>query len=310
MSNDHSSVRIAVGPVGHPWHGGAVDAVRRGGATIAEIAEAEALIWLGLSEDDLGAVLHSGIRWVQLGSAGVEVWINRGEIDGQRVFTSARGAYSQAVGEHTVALIFTAARRLHVCARARSWDAQAGEGRLLRGSTVGIIGTGGIGTEVIRYLTPFEVRFLAVTRSGRDIPGAESLPASRMDEVWPQVDYLVISAPATVETAGLIGRRELAAMPNHAWIVNVARGLLVDTEALVEALRDGSIGGAALDVTDPEPLPDDHPLWDLPNVLITPHVANPTTGLRICLEERIEANVARFVRGEPLLGIVDLVAGY
>jgi phosphoglycerate dehydrogenase-like enzyme len=108
----------------------------------------------------------------------------------------------------------------------------------------------------------------------------------------------------------LIGARQLAAMQSHAWVVNVARGSLIDTDALVEALGAGSIGGAALDVTDPEPLPEGHPLWTEPRVLITPHAANPPDALIRRLAERVEENVARYVSGKDLAGVIDVEAGY
>jgi D-3-phosphoglycerate dehydrogenase len=108
----------------------------------------------------------------------------------------------------------------------------------------------------------------------------------------------------------LVGAAELRAMPEHAWIVNVARGSLIDTDALVEALHAGAIGGAALDVTDPEPLPDGHPLWSAPNALITPHVANPPSAMMRHLAERVRENVRRFAAGDELLAPIDPDAGY
>jgi phosphoglycerate dehydrogenase-like enzyme len=108
----------------------------------------------------------------------------------------------------------------------------------------------------------------------------------------------------------MIGARELDAMQSHAWVVNVARGSLIDTDALVEALAEGRIGGAALDVTDPEPLPDGHPLWTEPRALITPHTANPPEALARALAGRIEENVARYGAGEELIAVVDVEAGY
>lgn len=126
-------------------------------------------------------------------------------------------------------------------------------------------------------LTPFGARVLAITRSGTPIPGAaQTFTPDRLDDVLIESDVVVIGAPATADTRHLIGARELGLMRSHAWLINIARGSLIDSDALVEALRSGSIGGAGLDVTDPEPLPDGHPLWDAPNALITPHSANPS----------------------------------
>lgn len=302
---------IAVAPSDHLWSESVGAAVLRGGGNLVSVEEARGLIWLSKGEANITEVLHPGIEWVQLRAAGVEQWIANKEINDSRIFTSARGVYNQAVAEHVVALLFSACRRIATCARAQTWDPVRGAGGMLRGSTVGILGAGGVGEEVIRCLEPFGVRVIAVTRSGRDVPGAaNSLSASALDQFWPALDFLVISAPSTAETAAMVGAAALAALPRHAWVINVARGALLDTSALVAALKNEQIGGAALDVTDPEPLPDGHELWLLPNVIITPHVANPKSVHLARLEERIEENVRRFIAGEQLLGVVDLAAGY
>ena len=163
---------------------------------------------------------------------------------------------------------------------------------MLEGSTVAIVGAGGIGRVLIDMLAPHDVEVIAVTRSGRD----GTLPVDRIDEIWGSADHFVIAAPATDATKHIVGERELAAMKPHAWIVNIARGSLIDTDALVKALEEERIGGAALDVTDPEPLPDGHPLWDSPRALITPHVANPPSTMDRDLAKRVEENVRRFAR--------------
>ena len=143
------------------------------------------------------------------------------------------------------------------------------------------------------------------------MPGAaRSLRASDLDDLLTESDYVVLCAPLTPETEGLIGARELHLLGPTGSLVNIARGALVDTDALVSALRDGRLGGAFLDVTEPEPLPDGHPLWSEPRALITPHVANTRAQLEAALERRVEQNVARFRAGEPLLGMVDPAAGY
>lgn len=292
-------------------HAGAfLQAVERGGGRVVESPEeAEAIVWLGSDGSRLRELLHPGIRWVQLPSAGVETWVEQGLLDRERVFTSAAGAYSDTVAEHALALMLAGARRLHECARATEW--RAGWGRTLAGSTVVVLGAGGIGRALIRMLKPLGPRVFAVTRSGREVPDAdESRAADEMDRLWPEGDFFVIAAPATAATRHMIGAGELAAMKESSWVVNVARGSLIDTEALVEALAAGSIGGAALDVTDPEPLPDGHPLWREPRALITPHAANPPEALARNLGRRIEENVSRFRRGEDLIAPVDMEAGY
>lgn len=309
--NDEGKIGVAVAPEDHPWREGICNAVARGGGCVVALDEADALIWMAKGDAVLSDHLRPQMRWVQFRSAGVEHWIERGEIDEGRTFTSTRGAYARAVAEHAVALLLAASRRIHDAARVSRWEGSVLAGRLLAGSTVGIVGAGGVGQELVDLLQAFQVRIVAVTRSGRSIPGAdESLSATKLRAVLSDVDYLVVSAPATVMTTAMVGGAELEALPDHAWIINVARGSLIDTDALVDALANGTLGGAALDVTDPEPLPEDHPLWQLDNVLITPHVANPKSAQRPRLEAFIEENVHRFVTGRPLMGVVDLEIGY
>jgi phosphoglycerate dehydrogenase-like enzyme len=302
---------LAIAPPDHPWAEAMTAAAERSGAQIVPTDQAEGLIWLGKGGANLRDHINPRTRWVQLRAAGVEHWITTGEIDDDRTFTSARGAYAFSVAEHALALILAAAKRIHACARAQTWGAEGGEGSLLRGSTIGVIGAGGIGQQLIGYLQPFGVDIIAVTRSGRDVPGAtRSVSSAEFHAILPFLDYAVLLAPATADTAHLIGRAELASMKPGAWLINLARGSLVDTNALVEGLKAGEIAGAALDVTDPEPLPDGHALWSMEQVLITPHSANPGAGQKTLLAAHVAENVRRFAAGEELLAVVDLEAGY
>ena len=278
------------------------EAITAAGGQIGPLEEAAALVWLDSNPNSFPAALPDGVRWVQLPSAGVESWLGR--IDRERVWTSAAGAYGLPVAEHALALMLAGARRLPDCARADTWTKPPA--RPLDGSTVAIVGAGGIGRALIALLEPLDVEVLAVSRRGRD----GTLPASRLPEVLPVAHHVVIAAPATADTRHIIGAAELDAMRDDAWLVNVARGALVDTDALVAALASGSIAGAALDVTEPEPLPDGHPLWSEPRALITPHIANPDATLRRYLARHVQENVARFANGEPLLSQINLEAGY
>src|SRR4051794_14091202 len=220
------------------------DAVSAAGGRIGPLDEAEALVWLDSNPGAVPDTLPDGGRGVQLPSAGVEIWLDR--IDGKRAWTSAAGAYGLPVAEHALALMLAGTRRLADCARATTWTAPPAAP--LDGSTVAIVGAGGIGRALIGLLAPLDVRVIAVTRRGRD----GTLPADRLGEALPDAHHVVIAAPATPGTRHLIGAAELEAMRDDAWLVNVARGSLVDTGALVDALAGGAIAGAALDVTDPE----------------------------------------------------------
>jgi phosphoglycerate dehydrogenase-like enzyme len=292
------------------------EAVLRGGGEVVPAEEANAVVWYAHSVGPeqvslMRSLLRDPVRWVQIDSAGVEGWFAHGVVDDARVWTSAAGAYAVAVAEHVVALLLASTKRLAQCARAGRWNRDELEGVPLAGSTVGIVGAGGIGREAIKRLAPFDVRILALTRSGAPVPGADrSFGPDGLHELLTESDFVVLGAPLTPETRGLIGARELDLLGPAGVLVNVARGALVDTDAVVAALREGRLGGALLDVTDPEPLPDGHPLWSEPRALITPHVANTRAQLDVAFARRVEENVRRFRAGEELLGVMDPSAGY
>ena len=312
-----STVRIAVAPSGVEM---VARIVAEGGGKLVEPSQAEGLIWTDPGDPDgLRELLREcPARWVQLPFAGIESFFAAGVIDPDRTWTCAKGIYGPATAEHALALMLMAARRLHVHAVATSWasEARVGSGfgvaeRRLAGATVLIVGTGGIGRSLAGMLRPLGPRVLASNRSGSSLRGAErTVPADGLADVLPEADFVVLAAALTPETRHMIDARHLEAMKPGAWLVNVARGGLVDTDALVEALQTGSIGGAALDVTDPEPLPDEHPLWELPNVVVTPHVANTWDMAVPELAGLVGRNVRRFAAGDQLEGVVDPSAGY
>jgi phosphoglycerate dehydrogenase-like enzyme len=296
---------IHVGPGEQPE---LAHAVETAGGSVVSLGQADGVVWAGTKPDSLPDLPRS-VRWVQLPSAGVEPWMERISATPQVTFTSAAGAYAPQVAEHALALLLAGVRGIVASARQRTWEIPAHD--TLAGATVAIIGAGGIGRALIAQLAPHAVEIVAITRRGHDVPGAtRTLPADRIDEIWSGADHFVVAAPATDATRHLVGAAELAKMRSHAWIVNVARGSLIDSDALVEALREGRIGGAALDVTDPEPLPDGHPLWTLPNALITPHIANPQAALTRQLARRVRENVERLASGEALIAQVDAERGY
>jgi phosphoglycerate dehydrogenase-like enzyme len=293
---------------------GVLSALEQAGGQRADPSSADGLVWTDARDPEgLRSVLRSSpVRWVQLPFAGIERFVEAGVIDADHTWTCAKGAYGPATGEHALALMLAAARRLHVYARLRSWDAaEEGLERRLAGSTVVVFGAGGIGKALIDMLVPLGPKVVAVNRSGAPVPAAHTTIASQgLAEVLPGADWVVITAPLTPETKGLFGPEMLSKMGSQAWLINVARGGIVDTEALVDALRAGRIGGAALDVTDPEPLPDGHPLWSLENAIVTPHVANTWEMALPELRALVGRNVAHFAAGEPLEGVVDPATGY
>jgi D-3-phosphoglycerate dehydrogenase len=285
-----------------------VEAVTAAGGVAAPLEDADAVIWLDGRPDTLPE-LPPRVRWVQLPGAGVDRWLARISDSPSITFTSSKGVYARPVAEHALALLLAGVRRLAEAARARTWEPRPGG--TLHGTTVAVVGAGGIGSQLIELLAPHGVETIAVTRSGRSVPGAaRSLAAAALDEVWGAADHVVITAPSTEATRHLVGARQLAAMSSDAWLVNVSRGTLVDTDALVAALDAGSIGGAALDVTDPEPLPDGHPLWNHPRALITAHVATEPAPASTYFAAQVRENFGRFIAGEPLLGQVNVEAGY
>lgn len=289
------------------------EAVVAGGGRPVPLEQAEAIVYWGAdTPDEVAAMVHPGIRWVQLPHAGVDAYVDAGVITPEQVWTSATGAFAPQVAEHAMALMLAGARGLPELARARTWDQQGARrsGRALAGTTVALLGAGGIGAELVRLLEPFGCTVLAVADSGPFAGATRTVARADYRDVLPLADFVVLLAPSTPATRGMVGQHELALMKDDAWLVNVARGPLVDTDALVAALRDGAIGGAALDVVDPEPLPDGHPLWSEPRALVTPHSANPLDAYWPTLAARVQDNVRRFVAGEPLVGVVDLARGF
>jgi phosphoglycerate dehydrogenase-like enzyme len=285
-------------------------AVTEGGGELVPVEDAEALIWASHGDRDaLRAVLDANpqLRWVQLPFAGVEPFLD--VLDGDRQWTCGKGVYAEPVAEHALALALGGLRGVGRYARADRWTDPYGHNLL--GAHVAILGGGAITRSLVRLLRPFGTYNVVVRNRPEPIDGvAEVVGRDRLHGVLAEADLVVLALALTEDTDRIIDAAALAAMRPHAWLVNVARGRHVDTAALVEALRAGTIGGAALDVTDPEPLPGGHPLWSLPNAIVTPHVGNtPEMGIEL-LWTRVRENVERFGRGEELLGPVDVTLGY
>lgn len=304
---------IAIGPSTAPIPPVITDAVIAGSGTVVSIDEGpEALVWLESADvDGLRDALAAApsVRWVQLPFAGVENVATTGLFADGRTWTSAKGAYGPSCAEHALTLALAGLRFLPERITARSWGDQAA-GTLL-GADVTILGGGGIASDLVRMLTPFETRITVVRRQDTPLTGAaRTVPVARLDEALGGALVVFVALALTPETRSIVAAPQLEAMDSQAWLINVARGPHVVTDDLVAALRSGAIAGAGLDVTDPEPLPDGHPLWDLDNCIITPHTANPLVSAIPLLAGRVRRNVAHLVAGEPFEGLIDVNAGY
>jgi phosphoglycerate dehydrogenase-like enzyme len=302
--------RIAVLPAGVRTF--IADAVEAGGGVLSDAGDAVALVWTETAAaEPLGHVLddQAGLHWVQLPWAGVEPYVDVIRAHADRTWTCGKGVYAEPVAEHALALALAGMRGLGHYARARSWTGQRGHNLLA--ARVTIVGGGGIAVSLLRLLEPFGCEVTVVRRNPRAMPGATRVVGGdRLDDALAGAELVVLALPLLPGTAGLIDRRRLDLLAPDACLVNVARGQHVVTADVVDALRDGALGSAGLDVTDPEPLPDGHPLWDLPSAIVTPHTANTQEMALPLLSARITDNVRRWIAGEPLVGSVDPVAGY
>lgn len=301
---------IALAPEGTgAWLG---DAVVQGGATIVEPAAANGLVWTDPADPAaldtlLGA--HPAIEWVQLPWAGIEPYVEVIRAHSERTWTCGKGVYAEPVAEHALALALAGLRHLGGYARATSWSRQRGVNLL--GAKVVVLGGGGITESLLRLLGPFGCDVTVVRRSPHAMEGATRVVGEdALDAALVDASVVVLALALTPATIGILDRRRLELLAPDGWVVNVARGAHIVTDDLVAVLAEGRIGGAALDVTDPEPLPDDHPLWSEPRCLITPHTANTMAMAVPLLSERVRENVRRRIAGEPLLGPVDPDAGY
>ena len=252
------------------------------------------------------------LRWYHTVSAGVENMPLAEMGDRGIVLTNNSGSYDIQIAEHLMAFVFAASRRLHRYRdhqRAREWkDEQQQE---LRDATIVVYGMGSIGGEIGRLASAIGMRVIGVRRRpGADAGVARVLAPERLADIVGEADYLAIAAPLTPATRGAISREIIARMKPSAWLMNIARGAIVDESALIEALREGRIAGAALDVFTTEPLPADSPLWSMDNVILTPHTSgdSPKAGERTLA--LFAENLRRYKAGEPLLNRVDFAAGY
>jgi phosphoglycerate dehydrogenase-like enzyme len=260
------------------------------------------------------------LTWVQVPSAGVDHYASAAHLVGEPriVMTNMRAVHGPAIADHVFAMLLALTRDLpvHLAGRASGAWNEDGSGVLepitLAGRTLLVVGLGGIGSEVAKRGAGFDMRVLATRRSGSgSAPFIERVAGpDALLELLPEADVVVVCVPLTPETDGLFDAAAFAAMKRGAYLVNIARGRVVDTTALVDALHTGRIAGACLDVTEPEPLPADHVLWTFPNVVITPHVAAQSASTLERRSALLVENLRRFAAGEPLLNVVDKQLGY
>lgn len=265
--------------------------------------------------------MPANIEFVQHCFTGVNQMIESGVLTDNSVpWCNAAGAFAKPVAESALGLLLSQAHHHKRFALEATWDGarEIDESQAWlytpnghAPKRVAIFGAGGIGQELISMLAPFGVHITAVNRSGREVPGADvSLALSDATSVWSEADFIVLIMPLTEETIGLVDAAKFKAMKKSAILINVGRGKLVNTDDLVEALRTGEIAGAGLEVVDPEPLPDDHPLWGMKNCTMTPHMGASWQVADLHLGEIFNANAAAWEEGKPLPTLIDPKAGY
>lgn len=256
---------------------------------------------------DLRAVAPN-VKWLQATSAGIGQYVSANGLDRIGVtFTTASGVHARPLADFCTMAMLMFAKGYFTMLRdqsARRWERTcAGE---LTGQTLAVIGLGKVGKEVARQAKCFGMRVIGTARTARELPNVDAVYApDALGEVLPQADFVVLIAPHTPDTDGLLGARELARMKPTAVLINIARGALVDEDALIAALRDGGLAGAALDVFRTEPLPRDSPLWDMPNVIISPHSASTVTQENARITDLFCENLRRYLDGRPLLNVLD-----
>jgi len=280
---------------------------------VSRIGEADAMIG-----ETSPAIIRAGrkLRWVQAISAGVEDYVCPEMIDQEITLTNLKIIQAPEVADHAMALLLSLTRCLttYIPARGdRNWEIRHDiEPIELRGKAALIIGLGGIGTQVAERAHAFGMRVLAVDPRDAQITGSVDR-LGRLEQLYefiPLADVIISCVPHTPVTQGMLGPREFGLMKKGVYFVNISRGKVVQTEALVAALREGRLAGAGLDVLDPEPLPANHPLWSFKNVVITPHIATKSDAMPERRMELFKDNVRRFVRGLPLRNVVNKRAGY
>lgn len=279
------------------------------------IPQADVLFAYHFTSAALSAVWEHAqrLKWIHVAAAGVDPFMTTSMRQSQVTITNSRGVFEQAIAEYVLGQVLSFAKDFPGSLRRQQeqhWDHR--ESERIAGTRAVVVGTGPIGRAIARLLSSANI---TVTGSGRrartEDPDFGTVCAQeQLPDVVQHVDWVVCAAPLTEATQGMVNAELLAAMQSYARLINVGRGELLVTEDLVEALRTGRIAGAALDVVDPEPLPAQHPLWEMPQVMITPHNSGDFVGWREALVEVFEENLTNWVADRPLQNIVDKTLGY
>ena len=279
----------------------------------ADLARAQ-IIYAGVKPDEINGA--KALQWLQLSSAGVNRW-PLDELDARGVtITTVSGIHAQPITEHMFGMLLANTRALDVALERQPSHAWRGfdygaRVQRLASKTLGVLGVGAIGAHTAHVGRAFGMRVIGLRRSGEPIDDVEEMfaPDKRLD-FFAQCDVVMNSMPLTDATHGFMGEAEFAALPDGAIVINTGRGETIDTDALMGWLRSGRARAALLDVTDPEPLPSDHPLWEMPGVFITTHYSGAHPDYDERADEIFLDNLGRFVRGETLRNVVDIEAGY
>ncbi len=278
-------------------------------------AGAEVLMLPWQLSPEIRQALYSlpSLKWVHTISAGVEQALDETLRTAPITLTNARGVFDLPIAETVITYLLMIVKQMPVFMaqqRAHQWKKQPL--RELAGLTVGLIGLGSIGAEIARLCRALGMRVLATRRHPEDgAPNVDQLlPLEQLETLLAQVDFVVLAVPLTGETRGMIGEAQLRALRPGAWLINIARGAIVDEPALIQALQDGQLGGAALDVFAQEPLPPDSPLWDMENVILTPHNSWSTPHMEEREATLFLDNLERYMQGLPLRQMVDKTLGY
>ncbi len=293
-----------------------MEAIELSGADVVSLnSDVHALVWTDYSRPDLLEEAIAGnpqLTWVQLPFAGVDAFSEIIAKNQKIAFTSAKRSYSEPVAEHALMLCMALGRILPERIRAKSWGKKYADS--LFDEKVLIVGGGGIAQQLVDLLSPFRSSVTIVRKRPQEpfsnSPNSKVVGFQQLESEVAKAKFVVLACALTVETRFLFDRNLLRKMRKDAYLVNVARGEVINQEDLVAALKQGVIAGAAVDVTYPEPLPDDHPMWSVPNLIITPHTADTMPIVTRLFAQRLRENVTAYLAGKPLTGLVDPELGY